>query len=80
MTTYTPAQVAKVLHINADAVRQLIVSGELPASNVGQGKLKARYVVLETDLADFLERRKLPSSKPSRPRQRTKVTPKKQWV
>lgn len=52
---YTVAQVAELLQVNPETVRRWIRSGELRGLGLGD---KAGYRIEQSDLRDFIERRK----------------------
>ena len=53
MDTYTPYQLMDILHLSKTAVYQLIAKGEIRIIRVGR-----KILVSESDLREFLERRK----------------------
>lgn len=54
---YTVAQIAEKLEIDKSKVYILCKSGELNATNISTGKVKARWRISESDLQSFLEKR-----------------------
>ena len=48
-----PSEVAKLLKLNTETVYHYIKKGELPAARLGR-----KYIVMQSDLEGFLERRK----------------------
>ena len=57
MKILTTTQVAKILKVNDSRVRQLILSGRLPAQKLGRD-----WIILEKDLSKVADR------KPGRPK------------
>jgi excisionase family DNA binding protein len=57
-TTLTIKQAASRVGVSADTVRDWITSKQLKASNIGKGKVKARYRIAVTDLDAFMVGRK----------------------
>lgn len=68
--TLTPRAVAKLLKKSPDAVLAWIKSGELRASNLGNGR-KPRWTVTKDDLNEFLKSKQPP--KPEPPKKRIKA-------
>jgi excisionase family DNA binding protein len=68
----TPNELAKVLRVSPDRVRNWIIRGELGAVNVGDTMSgKPRYVVLPHHLAEFTRQRTAGApAKPARRRKR----------
>lgn len=66
----TPTEVAKLLRISHHTVVGWIQRGELPAVNVGNGKIRARYRVSRELLDEFLRRREVRKSPQSTGRRR----------
>lgn len=63
MTTFTPSQAAKALRVSRNRIMAWIRSGQLAASNLGDGSAP-RYRIAESAISDFLERRAVkPASK-----------------
>ena len=56
MTTFTPATAAKALHVSRNKVMAWIHSGQLAASNLGDGK-QPRYRITQAAIDDLLARR-----------------------
>ena len=48
-----PSEVAKLLKLNTETVYHYIKKGDLPAARLGR-----KYIVLQSDLEDFIEKRK----------------------
>lgn len=70
---FTPPEVAEILGVNADKIRQFIQTGQLKAVNMtltGRGQ-RPRYRILPDDLRAFIDARstKAPAPKPQRRRQ-----------
>lgn len=67
----TPPEVAKLLRVRIDKVRNWIRNGDLAASNVAESPdRKPRYRVSRDDLQAFLDRRKVPKPALYQPRRR----------
>ncbi len=73
MQTYTPPQLTKILHVSDDQVRFLIKAGDLVASNISRGNQRARWIVTQESLDEFLRRRQ--NVKPSKPRKPAAAVP-----
>ena len=73
----TPADVAQRLNCSTRLVRDLIISGTLPAVDVSRpGSRKPRYRVSETDILVFEQRRlvrTVPATKRKRKKKHTNV-------
>lgn len=70
--------IAKRWGCGIDQVRRLIAAGELRAINIGLGNQRARWVVSESEIKAFEQRR---SNQQPVPRRRSpQITPKRQWV
>jgi hypothetical protein len=69
-TYLTPPQVAARLKVKADRVVLWIKSGQLRGFNVGDGTMRPRFRVFETDLQLFLESRAASIASTPRRRQR----------
>jgi excisionase family DNA binding protein len=72
---FTPRELARVLRVSADRVRQWIQTGELGAINTSTFRCaKPRYVVLPHHLAEFERTHKAgPTAKPPLRRRRQLV-------
>ena len=72
----TPKEVATLLCCSVDQVRNLIVDGQLLATNIGRGNQRARWRILQSSLDEFFSRRanRKPSSRRKQP------MPKREWV
>src|ERR1700681_4055563 len=57
-TLLTLREAAARLNITPNQVRGLIDDGNLKYINVGRGKIKPRYRFAETDIDEFLDRRR----------------------
>ena len=55
---HTVDEISQRYRIDRNAVHRLIASGELVATNVSSGKQRPRWRIAESDLQDFLQRRK----------------------
>ena len=76
--SFTVAQVAEHLAINADHVRDLIRTGELPAFNVG-GTKRPTYRISPDALAGFEARRTV--RQPEKPIRQRKAAPTfRRWI
>lgn len=71
----TVAEVAARLSLSEETITAAIKSGALPASNVSQGKLRPRWRVSESDLAQWLESRQAVPVKRHQRRRRTLTIP-----
>ena len=69
--TYTTSEAATVLKCSPDQVRALIIAGRLHATNTSLGSERARWVITQKAIEDFLSpepkskqktRRKLPAT------------------
>ncbi|HUE72075.1 MAG TPA: helix-turn-helix domain-containing protein [Pirellulaceae bacterium] len=77
MKHYSTAEIAEMLGVSPDKPRDWIADGSLPAINVARHTGgKARYRIAETDLADFLRRRRTqpPAPAPKRKKRQSEVT------
>jgi len=71
-------EAAELLGISRDQIRHLIIEGELPASNIGRGNQRARFLIRHADLEAFLDRRRVkPTAKANR---QPRTAPTRQWV
>ena len=52
-TFFRPSEVARLLKLNTETVYHYIKTGELTAARLGR-----KYIVTESDLENFIERRK----------------------
>ena len=66
--TYSPAEVAKSYGASVDKVVGWIRSGRLTAINIGNGGVKPRWRIRESDLAEFEQSRL--SQAPAKPARR----------
>ena len=58
----TPREVARLLRVSADRVRRMIVAGELAAIDTSPTRCgRPRYVVLPHHLAEWEQRRRVPT-------------------
>lgn len=72
---FTVAEVAERLKVSTDAVRALIHTGKLTASNVGSGTRRPRWRIAAEALDRFLAAQAAPRCATRRPRKRpVKVT------
>ncbi|WP_161604326.1 helix-turn-helix domain-containing protein [Roseiconus nitratireducens] len=67
MKTYRPQDLTEILHLRPTQIYRLIQNGELAAVNVSSGTRRARYIVTEEELRDFLQRRTVRKANPTRP-------------
>ena len=80
MSIYTPKQAAKLLHMSEDRVRELCASGELRASNVGKGKLRARWLITGDAIEQFLYDRVVSVDRKQPARKRRQPKPAERFV
>lgn len=52
--TFTTSEAGDILKCSSDQVRALITSGRLHATNVSMGSQRARYVITQTAIEEFL--------------------------
>ena len=73
----TPPQVAKRLAVKPDKILSWIRSGRLRAVDVGNGRRRPRFRIDPSDLADFLEARRVqpPARRGRKPRRPTPSYP-----
>ncbi|MEX0653499.1 MAG: helix-turn-helix domain-containing protein [Phycisphaeraceae bacterium] len=65
-------EVGEILNLKYESVRRLVLSGQLPAYNVGEGKQRARWRIARADLERWLEGRRHEPVRVTRPARRTK--------
>lgn len=63
MQTLTVSEVAEMLRVSAEQVRQLVDDGELPSFSIGRGKRKHSRILAE-DVTAFVRRRKAKEKQP----------------
>jgi excisionase family DNA binding protein len=75
-TGLTPNELAKLLRVSADRIRNWIKTGKLGAVNVAEYRCaKARFIILPHHLAEFERQRQVtPQLKPARRRRRIGIT------
>ena len=69
----TPPAIAKLLRVNVHRVLGWIASGQLTASNVGDGINRPRWRIMPDDLDAFLLRRQRQPTAPAPRRKKQKV-------
>jgi excisionase family DNA binding protein len=72
----TPNELARLVRVSADRIRNWIKTGQLRAVNVAEHRCaKARFIILPHHLAEFERQRQVsPPLKPARRRKRIGIT------
>ena len=79
-TTHTPDSLADQWSCSSDQIRALIADGSLEAVNIGRGQRRARWIIPQHSVDDFLSRRTNRSK--AKPRRQKKPVPQpvREWV
>jgi excisionase family DNA binding protein len=68
---YTPAELARLLRVSPDRIREWIVAGELGAINTARNRCgRPRYIVLPEHLTAFIRRHVVAPPQPATRRRR----------
>jgi|SRR5215467_6831026 len=65
---FPPKEAAKRLNVSVDQLQGFVRDGELTYVNMGRGKKKIRRMFAESDISDFIERRRRRNTPPCSPR------------
>ena len=72
--TLTPKEAAEILKLKPDTVVRMIRAGKIPAIQVGNGKVRHRWVILRSDVASYLLENQYDASRPQiQPEKRPRI-------
>lgn len=54
---YTPKEAGEQIGVSEDTIRKLVKSGDLAATNIGNGSINPKMRISEQALKDFIEAR-----------------------